>query len=505
MPYAVGLQAAASALLHAGFPTQFTLAIVIFLLIMHVISCFEQEQPDAPKTLPGHSLSAIHPFFRRRFDFLNWGFHATGQSVFQFHLLRNQVIVVSGERARETFFAARGLDLEQGFKILSGALPTLKGVTSDLQNKARNIIYKRLATVQRNTSLSDLIPAILEDSRRIMEGWGSGGSFDPFEKVYELIFQTTVRSLTCSEIADDPAIVARLKVLYDKLDHGTTPATVLLPWLPTPAMLKKLWATKQIYDIVAHAIATREQSGVPQNDTLQMLLDSKDDKLIIVGFIMGLLIAGARATGTTASWLITFLGANPEWRVKALLEVQTLLSNYPLSQPTPNGSTSAHLATIPLEAWEAETPVLDSLIRETLRIAQPHSAMRRNLGPDLYIENKRVPTGSYVIYPFSDVHLDPELYPDPWKFDPSRPVDNKTPFGYVGWGGGKTTCLGTRLAKLELKMVSSLFLLGFQHHIVDINGKVADVAPKPDWNDIHMCRPAKGSCYVKYEKLETQL
>lgn len=35
---------------------------------------------------------------------------------------QNQVIVVSGERARETFFAARGLDLEQGFKILSGAV-----------------------------------------------------------------------------------------------------------------------------------------------------------------------------------------------------------------------------------------------------------------------------------------------------------------------------------------------------------------------------------------------
>lgn len=100
---------------------------------------------------------------------------------------------------------------------------------------------------------------------------------------HQLIFQTTVRSLTCSEIADDPAIVARLKVLYDKLDHGTTPATVLLPWLPTPAMVKKLWATKQIYDIVARAIATREQSGVSQNDTLQMLLDAKDDKLIIVG------------------------------------------------------------------------------------------------------------------------------------------------------------------------------------------------------------------------------
>lgn len=130
-----------------------------------------------------------------------------------------------------------------------------------------------------------------------------------------------MRSLTCAEIADDPVVVARLKKLYDTLDTGTTPATVLLPWLPTPAMIKKLWATKEIYDIVVRAIETREKSGIYRNDTLQMLLDAGDERLVVIGvstlgyscnrrcltsnrkFIMGLLIAGARATGTTGMCL----------------------------------------------------------------------------------------------------------------------------------------------------------------------------------------------------------
>jgi len=98
-----------------------------------------------------------------------------------------------------------------------------------------------------------------------------------------LIFQTTVRSLSCSEIADDSIVVARLKKLYDTLDSGTTPATVLMPWFPTPSMIKKLLATKQIYDIVARAINAREQSGISRNDTLQFLLDMGDEKLAIVG------------------------------------------------------------------------------------------------------------------------------------------------------------------------------------------------------------------------------
>ena len=151
--------------------------------------------------------------------------------------------------------------------------------------------------------------------------------------------------------------------------------------------------------------------------------------------MMGLLVAGARATGTTASWLITFLGNNSEWKDKATREIEELLLTY-CPDTTASTLLSSQLASIPLEAWERETPVLDALVHETLRIAQPHTAMRRNLGPDTVIDSKTIPSGAYIVYPFSDVHLNPELYPDPWKFDPSR-EEAKTPFGYVGWGGGE--------------------------------------------------------------------
>ena len=78
-------------------------------------------------------------------------------------------------------------------------------------------------------------------------------------------------------------LVARLKKLYDMVDAGTTPTTVLVPWLPTPAMIKKSWATKEIYEIVITAIRNRENSGISQGDTLQMLLDAGDEKLVVIG------------------------------------------------------------------------------------------------------------------------------------------------------------------------------------------------------------------------------
>ena len=99
----------------------------------------------------------------------------------------------------------------------------------------------------------------------------------------QLVFQTTVRSITSQEIADDPALVAQLKNLYDILDSRTTPTTIPLPWLSAPSILKKLLATKEVYDIVSRAIDIRVKSGKIQNDTLQMLVDAQYDRLVTVG------------------------------------------------------------------------------------------------------------------------------------------------------------------------------------------------------------------------------
>lgn len=67
---------------------------------------------------------------------------------------------------------------------------------------------------------------------------------------------------------------------------------------------------------------------------------------------------------------------------------------------------------------------------------------------------------------------------------------------------GKHTCLGTRLAKVELKLIVSMFLLGFDLGIVDKHGKPKADLPKPNWNDILLCRPPKGSFYMGFKRKE---
>ena len=139
---------------------------------------------------------------------------------------------------------------------------------------------------------------------------------------------------------------------------------------------------------------------------------------------------------TTASWMVTYLGEDAQLRRAAKNEVHELVSVHSYDASIGKDNLAELLANVPLDAWEKHTPILDKIILETLRIAQPHTAMRRNVGPDTYVDGTCIPSGAYVVYPFSDVHLSPQLYPDPWRFDPDRP-QNENKYSYVGWGGGK--------------------------------------------------------------------
>lgn len=51
----------------------------------------------------------------------------------------------------------------------------------------------------------------------------------------------------------------------------------------------------------------------------------------------------------------------------------------------------------------------------------------------------------------ADIHMNPSVYKDPSKWDPSRydedrAEDKKVPLAYLGWGGGRHPCLGMRVS-----------------------------------------------------------
>ena len=141
-----------------------------------------------------------------------------------------------------------------------------------------------------------------------------------------------------------------------------------------------------------------------------------------------------------ACWLLLHLGANPTWKARAINEYKALVENH-----TDTLSTEPlykRLGAVPLSAWENELPSLDLIIRENVRMTGSAAALRRNLVKELKLDGVVIKPGDFLLYSMGGLHMDPDIYTDPSKFDPERYVedraeDRKEGFAFLGWGAGK--------------------------------------------------------------------
>ncbi|XP_078033823.1 cytochrome P450 6k1-like [Augochlora pura] len=102
-------------------------------------------------------------------------------------------------------------------------------------------------------------------------------------------------------------------------------------------------------------------------------------------------------------------------------------------------------------------PYLDMVVCESIRKYPPLAFVDRVAAVDYKIPNSDLvlEKGTPVYIPMLGVHHDPEHFPDPDKFDPTRfTKENKqkrTPFTYFPFGDGPRICIGMRLGLMHSK------------------------------------------------------
>ena len=185
------------------------------------------------------------------------------------------------------------------------------------------------------------------------------------------------------------------------------------------------------------------------------------------------------------------LAIHSEWREKCKKEIRDLLSRH-LDDSLFSAALHEKLATIPISAWEDELPIVEACIRESHRITLSSVTVRRNVREEMKIGEQVVKRGDFLVYSMADVHLNPEYYSEPYKYDPGRwlrpdPIPNAI-YPFLGWGTGRHPCTGMRMAKLEMKLIMALFLTRYEFDLVDKDGKFPDPLPIPDRNDMHLVR-----------------
>ncbi|KDQ54410.1 hypothetical protein JAAARDRAFT_135628 [Jaapia argillacea MUCL 33604] len=464
----------------------------------------------------GFSILNAWTFFSRRCDFLRENFKKRG--IFQFWVMNHKIVALSGDEGRKVFFTDKNLDFTEGYKILMGGAPRLDdiAVERDVDDTSVTWFNKRLATLLRKERLEAgerislptppaVLPSLFNDIQRRMDEWGTSGKINPFENVYDLVFQMTVRMATCQDLSNDIDAVKRLHKLYWILEKSATPTALLLPWLPSPAKKAKEQATRDMFVMLHQYVENRRKADDLGSDALDMLIAEGDSNETIIQFVMGVTFAGVVNTGMNSCWILLFLAANPDWQSKVRAEVNSLMDKH--TDPTSSDPLHKRLSTIPVPAWEDSLPVLDMVIRETIRIILSNgTTLRRNIHGDLRVGSHIIEKGSFMAYNVGDAHMNPEFYPDPEKFDPGRyeagrEEDKKGSMRYLGWGVGRHPCTGMRVAKLEIKMIVAMFLVGYEYELVDGQGKFPNPFPKPDRNDIQQARPVGDPCYLEFKRV----
>ncbi|KAJ7097720.1 cytochrome P450, partial [Mycena epipterygia] len=275
-------------------------------------------------------------------------------------------------------------------------------------------------------------------------------------------------------------------------EKNSTLISLLLPWFLGPAKRAKQHAIRELFTLIGSYVEKRRATSVVRtSDTVDYLLGAGCSPGSIIQFILGLIHAGYINTGMNVCWDVVYLRMHPEWKDKVATDIQALLSNH--TNTISNEPLHECLASIPLDVWETEMPVMDSVIRETQRITMGASVLRRNLGEEVVVSDKVIPKGNFLIYPLADVHADPDIYPEPSKFDPrrfdaGREEDKRAPNAFLGWGAGRHMCAGMRIAKLEVKLIMALFFLTFEFEVVDSVGEFPKSLPQSDFNEFKKVR-----------------
>lgn len=85
--------------------------------------------------------------------------------------------------------------------------------------------------------------------------------------------------------------------------------------------------------------------------------------------------------------------------------------------------------------------LLDRVVKESLRLYPPGSFISRALEDDLMFDNMIFQKGTLVHIHIFDIHRDPEVYPDPEKFDPDRFLPentvNRHSYAYIPFSAGE--------------------------------------------------------------------
>lgn len=303
------------------------------------------------------------------------------------------------------------------------------GLEGDDHRRRRRL----LAPPFHGKSMKNYESIIEEETLREMASWPEGRSFATLPPMMRITLNAILRAVFGAEGAE-----------LDELRRLIPPWVTLgsrLAALPKPKRYPRFGPWGQLdkwrrqYDNVIEKLIADERADpnfAERTDVLALLLRSTYDdgsamsRKDIGDELLALLAAGHETTASTLGWAFERISRHPELLARLVEEAD-------------NGGSDLRQATI-LEVQRART-VIDFA--------------GRHVYPEAYqLGEWVIPRGYSIIVGIAQIHDNPDVFPDPRRFDPQRFIDTKpSALSWIPFGGGTRRCVGAAFANMEMDVV----------------------------------------------------
>jgi sterol 14-demethylase len=280
--------------------------------------------PKAPPLTHGvYPILGALKFFTRRWEFFRDAARASPTGNFSFFVGRKPVVGLTSENSRQVFFDNRHFGFAEGYGGLAEGFSVLFGPSAGASKAAKKLeeeiaaaagddekkkqemrqeaqdkmdfskfFNSRMIRVLRTDAMQRNLPKLIGDVRARLQdlaavipnkGFKNEAVVDPFDDIFKIAFQLTIRSVGCGDIADDLQLMGKMMQWYHLVDSLTSPTAVMYPWIPTWGMFKRTIAGMRLFEIVKKIGDERLRTGKRGEDAMQIMMDQGDDMGHIVG------------------------------------------------------------------------------------------------------------------------------------------------------------------------------------------------------------------------------
>ncbi|KAE8556026.1 hypothetical protein EYB25_000725 [Talaromyces marneffei] len=445
---------------------------------------FVSYTPRVDKRVPKFT-SDTYPFIGaanfmwRKGQFLKDSFKESKTGHFSFWVGKKHVVGVSGEAGRKAFLEGPGLDFVQGSGLRGVGLRKLTPIPEIFKpnfHNGRSYFLRRLIDMQKSEVLRNHLARLTSDTRKIFQSAlakDTTGVTNPAITCARIVYTHDMLLFCCQEIADDTKIFEELFEMYNTMQAASSFKAVFFPWIPSTDTRKRAERLKYLQDLFDPVVERRMRGITPrQEDGLQFMIDSGDKKANIADFFVSIIFIAPTNSRILMGQMLHNMASHQEWQEKVHAEIKAAAKAH---AKNPNAPLVEQLDSLPLDVWETSFPTLDICFKEAIRMWVVFSMMRKNIGStpiELPGSNEVIPAGSYAIYNTAEIHLNPELYPEPTKYKPERWLPGndyykKVTYGFLGWGDGRHPCPGKRWAKLQSTITVAYALAGWKWMSID--------------------------------------